>query len=253
MELIYEKNMEDSEIAKKIGVVSYHYSSDEKLYSQRIGNDPLRITAKKIFGINRTDPVISTKDALKILSVPENKELLRQGKVVILLDKEELIDKAVAPEKNESYYVVYRDTQEFFYERKIPDVAVEDSYKGIKISVHNLKFIADSNEFLPEEKSRLDALYEELADKTSSGEFSILVEGHTASVGKPNGEMNLSIDRAKTLINEMTSRGISPSIFSFKGYGGTIPLADNNTEEGRAQNRRDEFILIPKATYIQRR
>ena len=108
-------------------------------------------------------------------------------------------------------------------------------------------------EFLPEEKSRLDALYEELADKTSSGEFSILVEGHTASVGKPNGEMNLSIDRAKTLINEMTSRGISPSIFSFKGYGGTIPLADNNTEEGRAQNRRVEIILIPKATYIQRR
>ena len=253
MDLIYEKNMEDSETAKKIGVVSYHYSSDEKLYSQRIGNDPLRITAKKIFGINRTDPVISTKDALKILSVPENKELLRQGKVVILLDKEELIYKAIAPEKNESYYVVYRDTQEFFYERKIPDVAVEDSYKGIKISVHNLKFIADSNEFLPEEKSRLDALYEELADKTSSGEFSILVEGHTASVGKPNGEMNLSIDRAKTLINEMTSRGISPSIFSFKGYGGTIPLADNNTEEGRAQNRRVEIILIPKATYIQRR
>ena len=253
MNLIYEKNMELPSATKDYGVVAYHYSTDEHLYTQRIGNDPLRITAKKIFGINRTDPVISSRDALKILSVPENRELLRQGRVVILLDKEQLVYAASAPEKDKSYYVVYRDTEKFFYERKIPKVTVKDTYKGIKISVHDLKFIADSNEFLPEEKIRLDALYEELADKTGDNSFSILVEGHTASVGKPNGEMNLSIERARTLIDAMVDRGLQRSKFTYKGYGGTVPVADNATEEGRAKNRRVEIILIPKATYIQRR
>jgi len=64
--------------------------------------------------------------------------------------------------------------------------------------------------------------------------------------------MNLSVERAQTIINEMVKRGIPRSMFSFKGYGGTVPLADNATEEGRAINRRVELILMPVTTYIQR-
>ncbi|MGP1587857.1 MAG: OmpA family protein [Treponemataceae bacterium] len=253
MDLVYEKNMEESKIAKSMGVVSYHYSTNENLYEDRIGTDPLRITAKKIFGNNRTDPVISEKDALKILSVAENKELLRQGKVVILLDKPQLIYAVSAPEKNESFYVVYRDTENFFYERKVPKLKVTETYKGIQISIQDLKFMADSSELLPEEKERLDLVFEELLKITSENEFSILIEGHTASVGKPIGEMNLSVERAKTVINEFVKRGMNKNIFTYKGYGGTIPVEDNSTEEGRAKNRRVEITLVPKATYIQRR
>lgn len=252
MELIYEKNIEDSKVAKELGIVNYHWSSDENLYRDRIGNDPLRITAKKIFGINRTDPVISKKDALKILSLDENRELLKQGRVIILLDKKQLVYSVGAPEKNDSYYVVYRDTKNFFYERKIPDVEITDTYKGIQISIQDIKFVADSSEILPEEKERLDAIYEELHKITKNNEFTIMVEGHTASVGKPIGEMNLSVERAGTIINQLVERGMNRNIFSYKGYGGTLPIGDNSTNEGRAQNRRVEIIIIPKATYIQR-
>ena len=252
MELIYEKNIEDSKVAKELGIVNYHWSSDENLYRDIIGNDPLRITAKKIFGINRTDPVISKKDALKILSLDENRELLKQGRVIILLDKEQLVYSVGAPEKNDSYYVVYRDTKNFFYERKIPDVEITDTYKGIQISIQDIKFVADSSEILPEEKERLDAIYEELHKITKNNEFTIMVEGHTASVGKPIGEMNLSVERAGTIINQLVERGMNRNIFSYKGYGGTLPIGDNSTNEGRAQNRRVEIIIIPKATYIQR-
>lgn len=252
MELLYEKNIENSKTAKEKGIVSYHWSSDENLYRDRIGNDPLRITAKKIFGINRTDPVISNKDALKILSIDENRELLKQGRVIILLDKEQLVYSVGAPEKDESYYVIYRDTKNFFYERKIPDVEITDTYKGIQISIQDIKFIADSSEILPEEKERIDAIYEELYRITKDNEFTIMVEGHTASVGKPIGEMNLSVERAGTIINQLVERGMKRSMFSYKGYGGTIPIGDNDTPEGRAQNRRVEIIIIPKATYIQR-
>lgn len=252
MELLYEKNIENSKTAKEQGIVSYHWSSDENLYRDRIGNDPLRITAKKIFGINRTDPVISNKDALKILSIDENRELLKQGRVIILLDKEQLVYSVGAPEKDESYYVIYRDTKNFFYERKIPDVEITDTYKGIQISIQDIKFVADSSEILPEEKERIDAIYEELYRITKDNEFTIMVEGHTASVGKPIGEMNLSVERAGTIINQLVERGMKRSMFSYKGYGGTIPIGDNDTPEGRAQNRRVEIIIIPKATYIQR-
>ncbi len=252
MELIYEKNIENSKTAKEQGIVSYHWSSDENLYRDRIGNDPLRITAKKIFGINRTDPVISKKDALKILSLDENRELLKQGRVIILLDKEQLVYSVGSPEKDESYYVVYRDTKNFFYERKIPDVEITDTYKGIQISIQDIKFVADSSEILPEEKDRIDAIYEELYKITKDNEFTIMVEGHTASVGKPIGEMNLSVERAGTIINQLVERGMNRNIFSYKGYGGTLPIGDNSTNEGRAQNRRVEIIIIPKATYIQR-
>ena len=252
MELIYEKNIENSKTAKEQGIVSYHWSSDENLYRDRIGNDPLRITAKKIFGINRTDPVISNKDALKILSLDENRELLKKGKVIILLDKEQLVYSVGAPEKDESYYVIYRDTKNFFYERKIPDVEITDTYKGIQISIQDIKFVADSSEILPEEKERIDAIYEELHKITKDNEFTIMVEGHTASVGKPIGEMNLSVERAGTIINQLVDRGMNRNMFSYKGYGGTLPIGDNSTNEGRAQNRRVEIIIIPKATYIQR-
>ena len=108
MDLLYEKNMVDSEIAKSQGIVNYAWSDDESSYQHIVGKDPLRISARKVFGANRTDPVISRTDALKILSVPENLQLLKEGKIVILLDKENLIYPVEFTIKNQSYYTKYK-------------------------------------------------------------------------------------------------------------------------------------------------
>ena len=85
-----------------------------------------------------------------------------------------------------------------------------------------------------------------------TNEYTIQIEGHTASVGKPAGEMNLSIERAQEIIRQLTGRGLDEKLFSYKGFGGTVPVGSNETEEGRAMNRRVEIIVTPKATYIQR-
>ena len=82
--------------------------------------------------------------------------------------------------------------------------------------------------------------------------YTVLIEGHTADVGKPVGQLNLSVDRALTVMNALIAQGLDKNIFSYKGYGGTDPVATNTTEEGRAQNRRVEIIAKPRATYIQR-
>lgn len=252
MNLLYERNMTDTTIAKKQGIVSYHYSDDESLYRNRIGQDPLRIKARKVYGANRTDPLISKNDYLKIFSCPENIELLKQGKVVILLDKENLIHAAAAPLKDEAYYVVLRELTNFLYESKIPDTEISNGPRGTKIAIQNLQFVADSSELLPSEKLRLDTIADMLRDVAQDGEFSITVEGHTASVGKPNGELNLSIERAQAIIKAMAERNVVTENFTYKGFGGTMPIGDNDTPEGRAKNRRVEIMIIPKATYIQR-
>ena len=85
MEIVYERNMAQSLEVKTNGVAGYDWSDDESRYSQRVGADPLRISAKQIFGHNRTDLVISDDDALRIFSVPQNAELLKNGKIVLLL------------------------------------------------------------------------------------------------------------------------------------------------------------------------
>lgn len=252
MNLLYEKNMTNAAIAQKEGIVHYDYSDDESRYQDRIGNDPLRIRARKVYGINRTDPIISRNDALKILSIPENIQLLNEGRVVILLDQERLIHPVATPSKDDAYYVVLRELKEFIYDDKVQDVEIRDDARGIQISVQNLQFVADSSELLAEEEPRLNELAEMIRTAVESQEYTVTVEGHTASVGKPTGELNLSIERALAIIQAMEKRGIDTSQFTYRGYGGTVPLGDNDTAEGRAMNRRVEIMIIPKQTYIQR-
>lgn len=251
MNIIYEKNITDKEIAQNNGIVKYDWKDNFILYEDLIGRDPLYIKAKKVFGRNRTDPLISRRDALKILTVKENLNLLKQGKIVILLDKENLIYDVKIPEKNPEYYASLRTVKKYIYENKVPDINVTDSITGILFSV-DLKFVPDSPDLLPAETPRIQKIAEMLEEIIQNDEFTILVEGHTADLGKPVGQMNLSIERTRTVMNALIHEGIPEKLFTYKGYGATKPIADNKTEEGRAQNRRVDITARPKATYIQR-
>ena len=194
----------------------------------------------------------SKEDYLKIASVEKNVELLKKGKVVILLDKEQLEHKVSVPKKDKNYYIAYHQIKKYFFERKIPDVDLNEVLTGIQITMQNLRFIADSYELLPQEKPRIAQIAESLKKATSSGEYTILIEGHTADVNKPNGQMTLSIQRAQEIIKELVSNGIDKNLFTYRGFGGTKPVADNSTPQGRALNRRVEIIIMPKGSYILR-
>jgi outer membrane protein OmpA-like peptidoglycan-associated protein len=176
---------------------------------------------------------------------------LQEGKVVILLDKKNLIYDISVPEKTPSYYVKYEAVKQYFYENKIPGVTISDSSLGWMFDV-NLRFYPDSPELLPEEKGRIELIAEKLKDILQDEGYTILIEGHTADVGKPVGQLNLSIERTRTVMNALIGEGLDEKIFTYKGFGGTMPVADNSTEEGRAQNRRVRIIARPRATYIQR-
>lgn len=121
------------------------------------------------------------------------------------------------------------------------NLVVEETSAGVRLSIRDIKFKADSADLLPGESSRLDDVARAL--KTVP-ENQFLIEGHTASVGKPAGEQKLSVERAQTIANELVKRGISADKFICKGWGGNKPVADNSTSAGRAQNRRVEITVL---------
>ncbi len=70
------------------------------------------------------------------------------------------------------------------------------------------------------------------------------IQGHTDSVGPEDYNLRLSQARAEAVRQYLISKGISPDRLIAKGYGEMMPIADNRTREGRAKNRRIEFVVI---------
>lgn len=120
-------------------------------------------------------------------------------------------------------------------------VIVENTAAGIRLTMQNLNFKPDSSELLPGENERLDQIAQVLKEVPDQ---MFLVEGHTASVGYEKGEMKLSVERANSVANALVQRGIPREKFICKGSGGTKPIADNSTQEGKAKNRRVEITIL---------
>src|SRR3546814_20607744 len=72
----------------------------------------------------------------------------------------------------------------------------------------------------------------------------IELSGHTDNVGSPESNQVLSENRAKAVYAYLIRAILKPDRFRFKGYGERRPLASNTTEEGRAENRRTELMII---------
>jgi outer membrane protein OmpA-like peptidoglycan-associated protein len=73
--------------------------------------------------------------------------------------------------------------------------------------------------------------------------LNVLLVGHTDASGSDNLNLNLSIQRSTAVKKHLVSKGITPSRITVKGEGESKPVADNETEEGKAKNRRVEISL----------
>jgi len=120
-------------------------------------------------------------------------------------------------------------------------IEVERTTEGIKLNLPRIHFVPDQAKILPREKKRLDKLADMLKKVPDA---SFMVKGHTADVGSQESQYELSVERARTIIEEMAARGLEPSRFVYQGLGGDEPVASNESEEGRARNRRVEVIIL---------
>lgn len=126
-------------------------------------------------------------------------------------------------------------------ESSASNMVIEETDIGVRLSVRDIRFVADSARILSEESWRLDAIADVL--KQLPGRI-FLIEGHAASTGNAAGEQTLSVERAKAICEELIKRGIAEEQLTYTGYGSTRPVADNSTSEGKAQNRRVEITIL---------
>jgi outer membrane protein OmpA-like peptidoglycan-associated protein len=109
---------------------------------------------------------------------------------------------------------------------------------GEIVVMNNIFFDFDSDQLKSESLIELNKLIQLLTDNQS---MHIEIRGHTDNVGSGQYNMTLSEKRATSVYNYLIKNEISKNRLSFRGYGDTVPIASNDTEEGRALNRRTEF------------
>lgn len=122
----------------------------------------------------------------------------------------------------------------------IVNIALQPIEKGASIVLKNIFFETGKFDLQNESKSELDKLVELLNDNPN---LKIQIDGHTDNVGQQKDNLELSNNRAKSVVVYLLSKGINQQRLSYKGFGATKPVADNNTETGRAQNRRTELYV----------
>lgn len=132
--------------------------------------------------------------------------------------------------------------------QRIPQFNVTRSGDRLIVSIPNTVngrtylFDFDSYELQYQARQDLDLVAQVLARYPESY---ITVAGHTDSVGDANYNQRLSEYRAQAVANYLVSRGIAPQRVVYIGYGESMPIASNATEEGRQRNRRVELYLTP--------
>jgi len=102
-----------------------------------------------------------------------------------------------------------------------------------------IQFNSGSKAFKNESYSIMDEVVSIMA---TYPELSVKIQGHTDSQGGEETNMALSSKRANAVMEYLISKGVSPTRLSASGFGESSPIADNNTAEGRRQNRRVQFI-----------
>jgi len=184
---------------------------------------------------------------------------------VVDLEKSEVIGKAITdssgaykirlPERKE--YGVEITAKEYLYFVKILDVSqmpVEEGLVkknffldkvalGAKMILKNIFFQTNSSSLKPASYTELNRVVELL--KNNPG-IRLEISGHTDNVGSYRANLKLSEDRAKSVVDYLVEQGVDKKRLEYKGYSFTEPIANNNTQEGRSQNRRVEFKIIGK-------
>jgi len=107
-----------------------------------------------------------------------------------------------------------------------------------RIVLRGVNFAFDSSEIRPESRPVLDEAVQQLA---SYPDIDLTVIGHTDALGTPEYNEALSIRRAEAVFRYLVNRGIDPERVTIEGMGESNPVATNETEDGRAQNRRVEL------------
>ena len=123
----------------------------------------------------------------------------------------------------------------------LKDIPLQPIKTGESVVLKNIFFDTDKYELEPESTVELGKLTELL---NKNPKMKIEISGHTDNVGDDKYNQTLSENRAKAVYDYLINHNISINRLSYKGYGESVPVDTNDTEQGRANNRRTEFKVI---------
>jgi outer membrane protein OmpA-like peptidoglycan-associated protein len=126
------------------------------------------------------------------------------------------------------------------YQKDIPLQPIE---VNASVVLRNIFFDFNKYDLEPQSQAELDKVVQLLQENPT---VKIQLEGHTDNIGNAADNLKLSENRAKAVVNYLISKGVDNKRLVAKGYGATQPIADNTTDEGRAQNRRTELKIVGK-------
>jgi outer membrane protein OmpA-like peptidoglycan-associated protein len=139
----------------------------------------------------------------------------------------------------------YQDRQEAALRRDLEGTGVDVVRNGDNITLNmpgNITFAFDSSNLQPQFHPVLDNVASTL---TQYNQTVIEVAGHTDNVGTDSYNQQLSVQRANAVAAYLGGRGVIQQRMMIVGAGETRPVASNDTEAGRAQNRRVEITIVP--------
>jgi outer membrane protein OmpA-like peptidoglycan-associated protein len=138
-------------------------------------------------------------------------------------------------------------SENFSLSQKIPDstynidIPLQPLEANAAVILKNIFFEVNRYDLQPASTSELDKVVMLLRENPT---LKIQINGHTDNVGKPADNLKLSNDRAQSVVKYIITKGIDIKRLSFRGFGADQPIASNEKEEGRAQNRRTELKVI---------
>ncbi len=113
-----------------------------------------------------------------------------------------------------------------------------------KIVLPGTTFDFDKSDIRPDSRPVLDQVAQALRDNPT---VRVSVQGYTDNVGSESYNLKLSVRRAEAVFRYLVNHGVAPDRMEVTGYGPSQPVADNDTESGRAQNRRVEVQAFEPA------
>lgn len=123
------------------------------------------------------------------------------------------------------------------------EVKMERLREGEPYRLDDIHYATNSADLKERSKKLLDEFIEYLERNPS---LKVAIHGHTDNVGSKDHNQALSHDRAFTVMSYLIDNGVDGSRLEFKGFGETRPIESNETSEGRAENRRTEFVVLEK-------
>ncbi len=232
--------------------------SDENLRSVADSYAQARFGSARVYTAARIVSDLPPNWPLRVLTGLEALSFLSNGYVTVTPDSIQVQGNTGNPDANAAIASLLAEklgaAEDFkidvAYQKKLDPVAsaptpdeCEAEIKAI-IDVAKIDFEPGSSQMNAAALETMDDIAEVLK---KCGDMKIEIQGHTDSQGREEMNQQLSQERAQSVLDELRARRVLTSSFSAKGYGETLPIADNGTEEGRETNRRIEFKLIRPA------